>query len=90
MPRLSPLTRLLIWALRKRPEVLRFTLEFMPQDLEPVPDEADWFNADDDISPLLDYLDDDIHLQNCTDYLEHMWTLPPASPHGGGGRSEAP
>ncbi len=88
MPRLSPLTRLLIWALRHRPEVLRFTLEVTPLDSEPAPDDTDWFNADDE-TPLLDHLDDDKHLSNCAEYLEHMFELPAVHPHRGGGRSEA-
>jgi hypothetical protein len=88
MPHLSRFTRLLIWALRHRPEVLRFTLEVMPLDSEPAPDDDDWINADD--NTFLDSLDDDDkHFSHCTDYLEHLFGLP-AADDGSRGGMEAP
>ena len=88
MQNLSLLTRLLVWMLSKRPEVLELNLTVedtrqpaTPQVSSPAPDP--FYEI-----PNLEHLDDDKHVANCRDFLDHLYGLPTADPHGTGGRSE--
>ena len=80
MQNLSLLTRLLVWMLSKRPEVLQLNLiaqlrkaPVTPQVSSPAPDP--FYET-----PSAEHLDDDKHFDNCRDFLAHLYESPSYKP----------